>query len=387
MTDQPAYELPRRHFLAAAAAFVASMNMTKAETPLAPPDRQPPHVKVPEPPARKVGVAIVGLGQLALEEVMPAFGECRIAHPVALVSGHPDKAKKVAGVYGVNRDHIYDYKNYDKLVDNDAVDVIYIILPNSMHAEYTIRGLQAGKHVLCEKPMAASVKEAEEMIAAADKAKRQLMIAYRLRYEPFNMKAIELCRKGELGKLKLLTACNGQDVPAPNIRLSKALAGGPLSDVGIYCINAFRYLTGEEPTEVTGMSHQPKDDPRFREVPESVAFTLRFPSGAIGSGDCSFGIGVSRHFRVQGSENILDLEDAFAYRGQRMFLRKEKEHSELKLEPVNHFAAEMDDFAECILSGKATRTPGAEGLADMRVMAAIEEAIKSGRTEQVKQNS
>lgn len=384
MTDQPANELHRRHFLAAAAAFLASTTMNRADTPLAPPEKQPPHVKVPEPPARRVGWAIVGLGQLALEEVMPAFAQCRLARPVALVSGHPDKAKKVAGVYDINPDNIYDYKSYDKLADNPAVDVIYIILPNSMHAEYTVRGVQAGKHVLCEKPMAASVKEAEEMIAAADKAKRQLMIAYRLRYEPFNMKAIDLCRKGDLGKLKLLTACNGQDVPAPNIRLSKALAGGPLSDVGIYCINAFRYLTGEEPIEVTGMSHQPKDDPRFREVPESVAFTLRFPSGAIASGDCSFGIAESRRFRVQGSDSILDLEDAFGYRGQRMFLRKKKEHSEFKLEPVNHFAAEMDDFSECILSGKATRTPGAEGLADMRVMAAITEAIESGHAVKVK---
>jgi len=384
MTTPSTNDLRRRDFLTAAAAFLASTTMTRADNPLAPPDQQPPHVKVPERPARRVGWAVVGLGQLALEEVMPAFGQCRLARPVALVSGHPDKAKKVAGAYDINPDNIYDYHSYDKLAHNDAVDVIYIILPNSMHAEYTIRGLKAGKHVVCEKPMATSVKEGEEMIAAAEKAQRQLMIAYRLRYEPFNMTAIETCRNRDLGRLKLLTASNGQNVVAPNIRLSKALGGGPLSDVGIYCLNAFRYLTGEEPIEVTGMAHQPPDDPRFREVPESVAFTLRFPSGAIACGDCSFGISESRRFRVEGTSGALDLEGAFGYRGQKLTLRKETEHSEVQLKPVNHFAAEMDNFSECVLSGKGTRTPGQEGLADLRVMAAIEEAIESGRSVKLK---
>ncbi|WP_202800020.1 Gfo/Idh/MocA family protein [Schlesneria paludicola] len=355
--------------------------MTKADSPpLAPSDKQPPHVKIPEPPAKKVGWAIVGLGQLAIEEVLPAFGQCDLAKLVALVSGHPEKAKKVAAVYGVDPKQIYDYSSYDTIAENPAVDVIYIILPNSMHAEYTLRGLKAGKHILCEKPMATSVAECEQMIAAAKTARRQLMIAYRLRYEPFNVEAIKRCREGQLGKLKTMRATNGQNTQAPNIRLSQTLGGGPLQDVGIYCLNAFRYLTGEEPIEVSATAHQPKDDPRFREVPETVAFALKFPSGTIAQGDCSFGTSEARRYDVHGTHGSLHLDSAFAYLGQRLILRDSKMASELNLSPVNHFAAEMDHFSECVLSGKESRTPGAEGLADLRVITAIQEAIRTGRT-------
>lgn len=387
MAERAIDDWNRRDFLLANAALmtgttlIVSHNMAKPDSPpLAPPDKQPPHVKIPEPPPKKIGWAVVGLGQLALEEVLPTFGQCELAKLVALVSGHPDKAKKVAAVYGVDPKQIYDYSNYDEIAKNPDVDVIYIILPNSMHAEYTIRGLKAGKHLLCEKPMATSVTECEQMIAAAKSAKRQLMIAYRLRYEPFNMEAIKRCHEGQLGKLKTMTASNGQNTEAPNIRLSKSLGGGPLQDVGIYCLNAFRYLTGEEPIEVSATAHQPKDDPRFREVPESVAFTLKFPSGVIAHGDCSFGMSEARRCDVHGTQGSLHLDSAFAYQGQRLVVRESKLASELNLSPVNHFAAEMDHFSQCILAGKESRTPGAEGLADLRAITAIEEAIRTGRT-------
>lgn len=375
----------RRHFLAAAGLTAAGLSARAGEQPpLAPPDRQPPDLKLPDPPVKPLGWAVVGLGKLALEEVMPAFSLCKLSRPTALVSGHPEKARKVAAAHGIDPKHIYGYENYDRIAADPAIDVVYIILPNSMHAEYTIRGLKAGKHVLCEKPMAVTPAECEKMIATGKEAKRKLMIAYRLRYEPFNQTAIELCRKGELGKLKSITASNCQDTKAPNIRLSRSLGGGPVGDVGIYCLNAVRYLTGEEPVEVTAVAHQPADDPRFREVPESVAFTLKFPSGAIATCDCSFGAAESRRFRVQGADGVLHMERAFGYRGQRLFLDKGGKDAELKLEAVNHFAAEMDYFSECVRADKESRTPGEEGLADMRVIATIEEAAKSGRAIRVR---
>ena len=202
--------------------------------PLAPPDQQPPNLKVPEPVTRKAGWAIVGLGQLALEEIMPAFRECRLSQPTALVSGHAEKAHKVADLYGIQHTSIYDYENYDRLADSPAVDAVYASLPNSMHAEYTIRALKAGKHVLCEKPMAVTVEECERMIAAAQEAGRKLMIAYRLHYEPFNRKAMELCAQKAFGPIKTLSSSNCQNTTAPNIRLSADLGGGPVGDVGIY---------------------------------------------------------------------------------------------------------------------------------------------------------
>ena len=370
----------RRHFLAAAGLTALTLQARSADNPpLAPPESQSPDAKLPDAPVKPLGWAVVGLGKLAIEEVMPAFALCHQTKPVALVSGHPDKARRIADAYGIDAKKIYGYDNFDKIADDPAIDIVYIILPNSMHAEYTIRALKAGKHVLCEKPMAATVAECTAMNRAAAEAKRQLMIAYRLRYEPFNMTAIDLCRKGELGKLRSISATNGQNVQAPNIRLSKALAGGPVGDVGIYCLNAARYLTGEEPVEVTAIAQQPADDPRFREVPESVAFTLKFPSGVIANCDCSFGSAESRRFRVDGTTGVLDLADAFAYRGQRMTVGKTGAVSELKIAPANHFTAEMDHFSSCVASGKPCRTPGEEGLADMKVIAAIEEAIRTGR--------
>src|SRR3954453_15148395 len=356
---------------------------------LAPPDRQPSDLRLPEPAPRKAGWAIVGLGQLALEEVMPAFRACRLSQPVALVSGHSEKAHTVADAYGIEHTSIYDYESFDRLADNPAVDVVYIVLPNSMHADYTIRALKAGKHVLCEKPMAVTVAECERMIAAAREADRKLMIAYRLHYEPFNRKVMELCAEKAFGPVKTFSSSNCQNTTAPNIRLSADLGGGPVGDVGIYSINAARYVTGEEPVEVTAMAHQPAEDPRFREVPESVAFTLRFPSGVLAHCDCSFGSAGGRRYRVHCAEGVIDMDPAFDYRGLRLRVKETKGHggetldAEMLLPGVNHFAAEMDHFSDCVLTGKDPRTPGEEGLADMRVIAAIEEAARTGQTVRV----
>jgi predicted dehydrogenase len=356
------------------------------KVPLAPPDKQPPNLKVPEPVKRKVGWAIVGLGELALEEVMPAFREAKLSEPVALVSGHPDKARKVAEVYGIDPKSIYDYQNYERLSEDQRVEVIYIILPNSMHAEYTIRGFRAGKHVLCEKPMAVSVEEGQRMIAAASQADKRLMIAYRLHYEPFNQKVMELCRRQAVGKLKTFSSSNCQDVKAPNIRLSKDLGGGPVGDVGVYCINAARYISNEEPVEVTAFAQQPEDDPRFREVPESVTFTLRYPSGLLAHCECSFGSARSERYRIVGAKGFIEMDPAFGYRGQRLFLKQggaeqgDDQKNELRLQAVNQFAAEMDHFSDCLLTGKAPRTPGEMGLADMNIIAAIHEAVRTAKT-------
>jgi predicted dehydrogenase len=358
---------------------------------LAPPDKQPPDLKVPQPITRKVGWAIVGLGKLALEQVMPAFREAKMSEPVALVSGHPDKARKVAEVYGIDSQNIYDYQNYDRLKDNSRVDVIYIILPNSMHAEYTIRGLKAGKHVLCEKPMGVTIEESERMIAAAKEANKKLMIAYRLHYEPFNQKVMELCRQKTIGELKTFSSSNCQDVQAPNIRLSKALGGGAVGDVGVYSINAARYVTGEEPVEVTAFQHQPKDDPRFREVPESIIFTLRYPSGVLAHCECGFGHARSERYRVVGAKGFIEMDPAFGYQGQRLFMTQSNgeqggaQKMEIHLQPVNHFAAEMDHFSDCVLSGKDPRTPGEMGLADMRIITAIHEAARTSKAARVEQ--
>lgn len=332
---------------------------------------------------KKTGWAIVGLGRLALDQVMPAFANCKLARPTALVSGHGDKASDVAQKYGIDAKHLYNYENFDKLKDDADVDVVYIILPDGMHADFTIRAHRAGKHVLCEKPMCMSVDEAQKMIAAASEAKKKLMVAYRLRCDPFNQKAIELSRQKAYGAIRYFEAVNYQNQQAPNYRLQKALATGPLGDVGVYCLNAARYITGEEPIEANGMSYQPADDPRFKEVPARVAFQLRFPSGAMASCGCGFDGAGARRYRAVGADGWLEMENAFGYAGQQLRVRRGRDTQELRLTPVNHFAAEMDHFADCILNDKPPITPGEEGLKDMKVIAAIQESAASGKTVKV----
>ncbi len=367
------------------AASSAKVDSTNLNVPLAPPDKQPPHLKLPEVPKRKIGYAIVGLGELSLEEILPAFGACHLSKPVALVSGHPDKARQVADAFEISHDAIYGYEDYDRIANDKRVDVIYIVLPNSMHADFTIRGLRAGKHVLCEKPMAASTEEAEQMIRAAKDADRKLMIAYRLHYEPLNLKAMELSRNETLGRITTFASSNCQNVKAPNIRLSKTLAGGPLGDVGIYSINAARYILNEEPVGVHAIAHSPSDDGRFREVPESVAYTLHYPSGVVAHCDCSFGSMETRYYRVTGTKGSLELNPAFSYHGLKLRLKTgspdkgDLKDSEIPIEQVNHFAAEMDHFSKSILENTEPHTPGEMGLADLRIIKALKESIKTGK--------
>jgi predicted dehydrogenase len=377
----------RRHFLASAGALGAGLLTPRVradDPPLAPPDKQSPDAKLPDPPGKKLGWAVVGLGKLALEEILPAFALCKRSRPTALVSGHPDKAKRVAAAYGVGEEHLYDYDTFDKLKDDPAVDVVYVVLPNSMHAEFTVRGFRAGKHVLCEKPMAVTVPECEQMIAAGKEARKKLMVAYRLHYEPVNRTLMKLCREKAVGDLRTISSSNCQVTEAPNIRLSKALGGGPVQDIGIYCLNAARYATREEPVEVTATEDRPKDDPRFREVPRSVSFELRFPSGVVAHCDCSFDAAESRPFRVHGTKGFIELDPAFSYRGLKLAVGRPTGREEKKIEEVNHFAAEMDYFSGCVLDEREPLTPGEEGLADMRVIAAIAEAGQTRRAVAVK---
>lgn len=351
---------------------------------LEPPGKQSPSLILPEPVERKVGWAVVGLGELALGEILPAFSQSRLTKLAGLVSGHPDKARQVARAYGVNEEAILNYEAFDRIVENKEIEVVYIVLPNSMHAEFTIRALQAGKHVLCEKPMAASVEECERMIEAADKAGRKLMIAYRLHYEPLNRKVMEMCSQKALGEIKLFSSSNCQNVNAPNIRLSARTAGGPVGDVGVYSINAARYVIGEEPLDVYAVEHRPGDDPRFAEVPESVSFVLRYPSGVIANCECSFGTAGSQRYRVTCADGFIEMDPAFPYRGLKLSMNRTKgasgspEKAEISMAQVNHFAAEMDHFSECVLRGKDCRTPGSLGLADMKIVRAIAESGRTG---------
>ncbi|MBN3882084.1 MAG: Gfo/Idh/MocA family oxidoreductase [Nostoc sp.] len=342
------------------------------------------------PPERRLGFAIVGLGRLTLEEIMPAFAECKLAKPTALVSGDAAKANLVAQQYGIKPQSVYNYQNYDNLRNNPDVDVIYIVLPNSMHREYTVRGAKAGKHILCEKPMATTVEDAQQMIDACKQADRKLMIAYRCQYEPHHRAMIQMIRSKELGAIKVIQADNGQNQGGDlnQWRLKRALAGGgSLPDVGIYCLNATRYLTGEEPIAISAQIFSTPGDPRFKEVEENVTFQLRFPSGILGICSTSYGFHEARRFRVFGSDAWAQLDPGFSYNGLRMMISRKsptnsmaENVSEVRIGEKNQFALEIDHMADCVIQNKQPHTPGEEGLQDQKLIALIYEAAQTGKT-------
>ena len=352
--------------------------------------------KVPGPfeaDDQRTGYAIVGLGRLSLGQILPAMGKSKYSKPVALVSGDRTKAMKIARQYGIEQNAIYDYTTYDRLADNPEVKAIYIVLPNSMHAEFTVRGAKAGKHILCEKPMATSVRDCEQMIAACKSANVNLMIAYRSQYESYDRAMVKMIREGKFGKLKQFVSTNSQNQGDPTQwRLKKAMAGGGcMPDVGVYCLNAARFLSGEEPYEVLASVSQPKDDPRFTEVEASCQVIAKFPSGFTATFNSAYNAHKSQFLRIEGTEAFAELNPAFAYSGIKMKFTKfdgavdggmEIAH-EPSLEPKDQFAAEMDHFSLCVQNGLPPHTPGEEGLQDQKITDAIYESARTGRAQKL----
>ncbi len=335
---------------------------------------------------RKIGYAVIGLGEIA-GHFMPGVRGSQHCQITALVSGDRAKAERMAAEYGVPTGSIYSYEEFDRIRDNKTVDAVYVALPNSMHAEYTVRAAKAGKHVLCEKPMAVSVAECAQMIAACQAANVKLMIAYRLHYEPVTKKAIELVRSGVIGQVEVLESSFGFDSKPGVWRLQKKLAGGgPLADVGIYSLNAMRYLTGEEPAEFKAFCSVIDKDGRFAEVEENCSWTMRFPSGVLASCATSYGANLPGFFKVHGPKGWVAAEPAFGYDGLVLTARygggngvkPEEFRMESDYKDPAQFGWEADHLAECILGGREPATSGEEGLRDMRYIAEIYKS--AGRT-------
>jgi glucose-fructose oxidoreductase len=341
-------------------------------------------IQAAKPQGRKVGYAIVGLGLYGAGIIMPRFADCRYSRLTALVSGDPAKARDLARKYGVPERSIYDYRTFDRIRDNPDVDVVYVVLPNSMHAEYAIRAAQAGKHVLCEKPMANSVAECEAMIAACRKAGRKLMIGYRSHFEPYNMHAMRLRRDGAIGKLRFVESEHGWTQGDPSRwRLKRALSGGgSLMDIGIYSVQAMRYLSAEEPITVTARESTDRSDPRFTEVEDMIHWTFEFPSGAIGGGLTSYSSN-HNHSRATGTDGWIDMDPSTRYEGNRLRLRRGSSEEDVAAPSApwpNQFAGQLDHMAQCVLTGSDPIVGGEEGLRDMRIIEAIYRSAAESRT-------
>ncbi|RYG44145.1 Gfo/Idh/MocA family oxidoreductase, partial [bacterium] len=339
----------------------------------------------PWPPEGRVGYALVGLGRLTIEQLMPAFAQCERAKPTALVTGDRAKGLELARQYGISERSVLTYAEYDRLRDLNDVQAVYVVLPNGMHEEYATRAVGLGKHVLCEKPMANDSAQAQRMVEAAKRANRKLMIAYRIQYEPLNALAKEWTRTQKWGKPKLLDLVNVQNQGEPDQwRHKKALAGGgSLPDIGLYCLNTARYLLGEEPIEVLATIYSTPGDPRFREVEENCLWQMRFPSGTQANCLTGYGTHNSKRYRVYAERAWYGLDPAFSYNGLQMEGSYAEDDTEYGLRPKkgqkNQFALEMDHFARCIMEGKRPYTPGEEGVQDHRIMEAIYESARTGK--------
>lgn len=335
-------------------------------------------------PNHRLGFAIMGLGRLALENILPAFAECKHARPVALISGDSRKMQIVARQYGIAASSCYGYQDFARIRADRAIDVVYVVLPNSLHHDAVLKASAAGKHVLCEKPMATSPEEARAMIDACKRAQRKLMIAYRCQYETYNVELARRARNGEFGRIQIIDAINTQNQGDPTQwRQSKALSGGgSLPDVGLYCLNTVRALLGQEPSELSASIFTLPNDPRFKEVEGTVSFTLRFASGVIANCSTSYSVHEYRNLRILGDKATAEIENAFGYTGQMLRIKKRDgktdADTQLTMPHRNQFSLEIDHMALCVRTDRTPRTPGEEGLQDQMLMAAIYESANTG---------
>ena len=317
-----------------------------------------------------LGFAFVGLGNYAtrLASNLEAARHCHIA---GVVTGTPEKEKTWAEQYNIPDKNIYNYENFDSIADNPDIDIVYVVLPNAMHMEYVIRAANAGKHVICEKPMAISTAECAKMIAACQQNKRKLGIGYRCQYHPVHQEIIRIGQSKEMGAIKVIHAGFGFRIGDPTQwRLRKALSGGgALQDVGVYAIQAARYATGEEPVSIT--AQEIKTDPvKFSEVDETILWQMKFPSGAIASCSTSYTSNFNRFYAAMEG-GWMTIDNAYGYGGQ----DGKSSKGPIANPESNMWAAQMDDFSLCVQEDRPSKVSGEEGLRDVRIMEAIYESI------------
>jgi glucose-fructose oxidoreductase len=314
---------------------------------------------------------------------MPRFIDSKRTHLAAIVSGNPEKLARIGDAYGLPADARYGYDRFGEIARDRRVDAVYIVLPTGLHAEWTEKAFAAGKHVLCEKPMALTSAECSRMIAAAERARRKLMIAYRCHFEPFNRTAMQLMREGVTGPLRLIRTEQsyrmGPTDPSRNWRVNRALAGGgPLEDYGLYGIQSAIYLSGEMPEAIAARTVQPAGDPRFAEIFSQVASQWRFPSGATAQLFTSYDSHGSNLAHAKGAKAALIMEPATNYSGNTLRIEGEGARILNPGDPMTQFAAQLDHFAEAIRDNRPILTPGEMGLRDLRIIEATYAAARTG---------
>jgi len=328
---------------------------------------------------RKLGVALLGLGRYAGGQLAPALQETKQCYLAGVVTGHPEKAEAWTAKYNLKRASVYNYENFDRIADNKEIDIVYVVTPVSLHPDFAIRAAKAGKHVVSEKPMAVSVAECDRMIAACKQAKVKLGLGYRLHYDPFHKEMVRLSSEKELGPFTKLTGNFSFVMREHEWRIEKQLGGGgAMMDVGIYVIHGSCMATGLTPVSVRA-HEEPKLRPElFNETEEAITWTMDFPNGAKLEASTSFNANANR-LRAEGKQGWIDFSQAFSYRG----LVCNTSRGPMTFPTINQQAAQMDDFADCVLTGRETPVPGELGRRDIKIISAIYESARTGKSVRV----
>lgn len=327
---------------------------------------------------KKLGIALVGLGSYSRNQLAVALQQTENCYLAGIVTGTPAKADEWSKKYSIPQKNIYNYQNFDQIANNKDIDIVYVVLPNSMHHEFVLRAAKAGKHVMCEKPMSVSVKEAEEMIAACKSAGVQLGIGYRLHFEPFTKEVMRLGQQKVYGDVRFMQTNFGFSIGDPTQwRLKHALAGGgPLMDVGVYCVQASRYITGEEPLWVTAQFGPITDKERFKDVEESVSWQMQFPGDAIVNGFTSYKSNIEQLY-ASANKGWFQLGPAYGYGP----LKGRTSGGEMNQPVVHHQTVMLNGICSEFLETKKfpAHSNGEEGLRDMRILMSIYEAARTGK--------
>lgn len=327
-------------------------------------------------PEQKLGVALVGLGSYSEYQLAPALQETQYCQLTGIVTGTPAKATKWAEKYDLPKQNIYNYDNFDTIADNDEIDIVYVVLPNAMHAEFSIRAAQAGKHVICEKPMAVSVEECDAIMDACKAAGVKLSVGYRLHAEPYTQEVRRMVKEKTFGEVKYVSA-DAAYLSRGNPgqwRLDKALSGGgALMNMGVYSIQSAIYGSGQNPISVTAQEFSTRPE-YFKDTDETITAQFEFANGAVGNIFTSHNARANRHFS-SFDNGWIELQPANNYgplsgrtsAGETLSFPHERQQK-----------LQMDDFAQHILEGTINRVPGEMGKRDMIIVEAIYESIREG---------
>jgi len=328
----------------------------------------------------KLGIALVGLGSYSAGQLAPSLQETEHCYLAGIVTGTSAKEQVWATKYNIPSANIYNYKNFDSIANNKDIDIVYVVLPNSMHAEFVIRAAQAGKHVICEKPMANSVEDCQKMINACNKARKKLSVGYRLYFDPFHKKMMELGQHHVYGNLSQLSSGFAFYMRDPNAwRVNKELAGGgPLVDLGIYSIEGSIYTAGELPIKVTA-KNTTKNKDFFKQVEGSLEWEMVFPSGFTSKCITSYEDNAN-YLTAKAEKDSFELTSAFSYRG----IRGKTPEGPMNFTAVNQQALQMDAFALCVKQDKPSIVPGELGMRDVFIIRKIYEAMETGQTVDLK---